>query len=110
MKKIFTVLVLIAATLTAEGQELNTLRNKIDSLDNQLVEILAERMKVCRDVGEYKIQHDLPVLQQGRFDAILEKRSKQGEEKGMSSEFMRKLFTDIHDESCRQQEELMKKK
>ena len=87
---------------------LGQLRDKIDSLDNQLVEILAERMNVCREVGIYKIKHGMPVLQQGRFDAILEKRSQQGEEKGMSAEFMKKVFTDIHDESCRQQEELMK--
>ena len=94
-------------TSAASAQTLDSLRTKIDSLDNQLVEILAERMKVCREVGEYKIRKGMPVLQQGRFDAILEKRSKQGAEKGMSPEFMKAVFTDIHDESCRQQEELL---
>ena len=43
--------------------DLSTLRNKIDEIDGEILELFIERMDVCRQVGEYKKTHDLPVLQ-----------------------------------------------
>ena len=104
--------IITAAPLRALAQDngagLAPYRAKIDSLDDALVKLLAERMKVCREVGEYKLAHDMPVVQADRFNAILEKRSRQGAENGMEPEFIKKVFTNIHDESCRQQDELLK--
>ena len=94
-------------TMSAQDNNLKNLRDEIDSLDNALIDLLDKRMKVCREVGMYKKEHNVPVLQNDRFHEILEKRTRQGEERGMDGEFIRKIFCNIHEESCRQQEELI---
>lgn len=86
--------------------ELNEKRKLIDELDNNLMDILARRMEICRQIGEYKKCHNMTVLQSGRYDEILNKRGFQGEKMGMSADFAKKIFETIHDESIRQQIEL----
>ena len=106
----FITIIITLCTMSASAQErdLSVLRNEIDSLDDALINLLDQRMKVCREVGLYKQTHDMPVLQSDRFSQILEKRSKQGVERGMDADFIRKVFNNIHDESCRQQDVLMR--
>ena len=96
-------------TMSAQDSNLQILREEIDSLDNALIELLDERMKVCREVGMYKKEHNVPVVQNDRFYEILEKRTRQGEERGMDGEFIKRVFCNIHEESCRQQNELINK-
>ena len=96
-------------TMSAQDNNLQILREEIDSLDNALIELLDERMKVCREVGMYKKEHNIPVVQNDRFYEILEKRTRQGEERGMDGEFIKRVFCNIHEESCRQQKELINK-
>ena len=95
-------------TTNAQQRDLNVMRAEIDSLDDALVRLLGRRMEVCREIGEYKKEHKMGVVQADRFNAILEKRSKQGEEEGMDGDFIKRVFNEIHDESCRQQEIISK--
>lgn len=88
--------------------ELTELRQQIDSLDDQLMVMLAERMRVCREVGRYKKEHGMEALQSSRFNEILEKRTSQGAQTGLSEDFVRNVFEEIHKESLRQQEEILK--
>ena len=109
MKKLLTVIFLFCCMATsAQERDLKVLRAEIDSLDDALINLLDERMKVCREVGLYKLEHNLPVVQNNRFKEILEKRGRQGEERGMQRKFIKRVFCNIHDESCRQQDELIK--
>ena len=90
-------------------ESIQQLRKQIDTLDNQLMELLAKRMEVCREIGRYKKEHNMTVLQTGRYNEILEKRGVQGSLTGMSPEFVAKVFENIHEESVRQQIEIVNK-
>ena len=83
------------------------MRKDIDALDNQLMEILAKRMDICREIGRYKKEHNMTIRQASRYKEILEKRGVQGALSGMSPTFVAKVFESIHEESVRQQIELI---
>ena len=86
-----------------ESSPLTEYREEIDSLDSQLIEILAQRMEVSRLIGRFKQQNNIPVIQPGRFDSIMTSRLRQAHDAGMSEEFMRAILSAIHEESVRMQ-------
>ena len=90
-------------------EDLQQLRKQIDELDNQLMELLAKRMRVCREIGQYKKEHNMTVLQANRYSEILSKRGAQGALLGMAPEFAAHVFESIHEESVRQQIEIVNK-
>ena len=102
---ILSLLVVRDETVTTEG--ITQLRHQIDELDNQLMERLAKRMRVCREIGQYKKEHNMTVLQAARYNEILEKRGAQGALCGMDADFVAKVFEGIHQESVRQQIEII---
>lgn len=102
---ILSLLVIREEKVTTEG--IHALRKQIDELDNQLIELLAKRMRVCREIGQYKKEHNMTVLQTSRYNEILDKRGAQGVLCGMSSEFIRSVFEEVHEESVRQQIEII---
>ncbi len=100
-------LVIREQTITTES--LNELRAQIDKLDDQLLEVLVRRMRVSRDIGQYKKEHDMPILQAQRYEELLARRAAQAVELGMDREFMRTVLQAIHEESVRQQMEVLGK-
>lgn len=90
-------------------ENLASLRQQIDQLDDQLLELLAKRMRVSTEIGLFKKANNMSVLQSGRYDEILTKRIKQGVELGMSEEFIQIILEAIHEESVRTQLELINK-
>lgn len=88
-------------------ESLEALRKQIDEIDNQLLELLARRMRVCREIGTYKKEHNLTVVQTARYSEILEKRGAQASLCGMSDSFIRDVFEHIHEESVAQQIEIL---
>ena len=101
---ILSLLVIRDEKVTTES--IMQLRSQIDELDNQLIDLLSKRMRVCREIGQYKKEHNMTVRQASRYNEILEKRGAQGALCGMSAEFVTKVFESIHEESVRQQIEL----
>ena len=69
---ILSLLVIRNEKVTTEG--IHELRKQIDELDNQLMDLLAKRMRVCREIGQYKKEHNMTVLQPARYGEILDKR------------------------------------
>ena len=104
---ILSLLVIRDETVTTEG--IVQLRKQIDEIDNQLMEMLSKRMRVCREIGYYKKEHNMTVLQTSRYNEILDKRGAQGALCGMAPEFVAKVFENIHEESVRQQIEIINK-
>ena len=104
---ILSLLIIRDENVTTEG--IAQMRKKIDEIDNQLMDLLAKRMDVCREIGKYKKEHNMTVLQANRYNEILEKRGVQGALTGMSPEFVAKVFESIHEESVRQQIEIVNK-
>lgn len=90
-------------------ESLDTLRKQIDTIDNDILELLAKRMRVSREIGTYKKEHSMTVVQTQRYSEILSKRGAQGALCGMSAEFVKAVFEAIHEESVRQQVEIMNK-
>ncbi len=102
---ILSLLVVRDETQTTESILL--LRKQIDEMDNALLELLAKRMRVCREIGQYKKEHNLTVFQAGRYNEILEKRGAQASLCGINPENVAKIFELIHEESVRQQLEII---
>ncbi len=100
---------LVIRRVTQSTESLETLRRQIDEIDNSLIELLAKRMRLSREIGLYKREHSMTVVQTVRYSEILDKRGAQGVLCGMSGDFMRTVFEAIHEESVRQQIELMNK-
>ncbi|MGN0214803.1 MAG: bifunctional 3-deoxy-7-phosphoheptulonate synthase/chorismate mutase type II [Muribaculaceae bacterium] len=102
---ILNTLVIRETTQTTEN--LTLLRQQIDQIDNELLEILNKRMRVSREIGQYKKEHSMPVVQATRYDTILNNRVKLAVEMGMSADFMKEVLEAIHGESVRQQIEVL---
>lgn len=94
---------LICRENKVQTENIDTLRRKIDDIDVRIIEQLAKRMEVCREVGLYKKKHNISVLQTNRYNEILKKRTKQGSMCGLNSEFVQSIFKRIHEESVLQQ-------
>lgn len=100
---------LVIRKVTESTESLDALRRQIDEIDNSIIEVLAKRMRVSREIGQYKREHDMTVVQTNRYTEILYKRGAQGVLCGMSADFVKTIFENIHEESVRQQIEVMNK-
>ncbi len=82
---------------------LRELRREIDRLDGELLDILARRMAVAREIGMYKRCNSIPVVQPERYGEVMESRVDKGVSLGLGREFLNTLLSCIHEESVRQQ-------
>ncbi|AKA35667.1 bifunctional 3-deoxy-7-phosphoheptulonate synthase/chorismate mutase type II [Flagellimonas lutaonensis] len=87
--------------------QLANLRAQIDVLDNQLIELLGKRMKVSDGIGELKKKRNVAVLQTNRWNSILGNMILEGEQRGLSEEFVLRMFKAIHQESINHQEKII---
>lgn len=90
--------------------ELDKFRNKVDLLDSQLLELLAERFEVINNIGAYKMEHNLAVYQPDRWHDVMDSRIKAGIQKNLTEKFMKSLLFAIHEESVKKQEAQLKEK
>lgn len=82
---------------------IEALRSRIDVIDETLLSALASRMEVSRQIGQYKKEHNIAIIQASRWDSILEKMIAEGAKLGISAECISAVFNAIHDESVRAQ-------
>lgn len=87
--------------------ELERLRQKIDNLDRELLEVLAARMAVVEKLGEYKRDNNVAVFQVDRWKEVHKSRQDQGQKLNLYSELVDEMFKLIHMESIRKQTEVM---
>ncbi|MBL4710751.1 MAG: bifunctional 3-deoxy-7-phosphoheptulonate synthase/chorismate mutase type II [Flavobacteriales bacterium] len=83
--------------------QLDFLREKIDRIDDQVVELMATRMNISEEIGSYKKENQVTVLQIQRWQEILQRSLKSGEALNLSPKFITSLYNAIHDESIRKQ-------
>ncbi len=88
---------------------LEELRNRIDSIDHQLIGLLASRMRISEEMGEWKCRNGVTVFQLERWLEILESRTQHGISEGLDNEFTGRVIRIIHEESIRCQDEVMKR-
>jgi chorismate mutase len=90
--------------------KLAVLRNKIDQIDDQIFQKLGERMKIVAQIGEYKRDNNVTILQVSRWDEILQKRTAFGSVLNLEKDFTAKVLELIHSESIRKQTSIMNTK
>ena len=95
-------------TEVAYKSSLDSLRAKINVVDNQLVDLLGKRMKVADKIGALKKEKNVAVLQSTRWNEILGNMILEGESRGLSQEFVLRMFKAIHQESINHQEKIIK--
>lgn len=88
-------------------RSIEQLRAKIDVFDDNLLYILAQRMEVSRQIGEYKKANNIAILQTARWDEILSKMVEKGAEQGLEAQFVTAFFTAIHDASVAAQNKIL---
>lgn len=82
---------------------LEKLRQQINQLDDELMLLLSERMKVAEKIGQYKKENNITILQTRRWNEILERACKKGDKMGLSREFVTKYLDAVHMESINRQ-------
>ena len=88
-------------------EHIDQLRAKIDIIDESLLYALGSRMKISRQIGEYKRSNNIAILQTSRWDAILAKVVETGAEYGLPEKFIKDVFNAIHEASVEVQNEII---
>lgn len=89
---------------------LDQVRNKIDSIDQQIFELLANRMKLVEQIGEYKRDRNVTIIQLRRWESILQSRIECGKKLGLDEEYIKSLLQLVHKESIKKQAEIIRGK
>lgn len=98
---------LVLRDTNTSTENLSLLRKQIDQINDELLELLAKRMRVTREIGQYKKEHKMPVVQQTRYNDLMERLVKNGEELGLKENFVKSILSAIHEESVNQQLEIV---
>lgn len=83
------------------------MRSQINQLDDELLQLLGQRMKVADKIGQYKKDNNITILQTNRWNAILERAFAKGDVLGLSKEFVTRYFDAVHMESINHQNKVM---
>ena len=86
---------------------LEKLRQQINHLDDELIQLLGQRMKIADKIGEFKRNNNITILQTNRWNEILQRAFKQGGKVGLSKEFITKYLDAVHMESINHQNKIM---
>jgi len=86
---------------------LEMLRNRIDAIDNELLELLSSRVEIVKEIGKYKKENNVTALQVSRWSQLMENRVKVGSGLNLDDTFVKILFQLIHEDSVRMQTEIM---
>lgn len=96
------------STNDIEFQEsLENIRHRIDEIDDELMHLLGNRMKLAEKIGEYKKKNNIAILQTSRWNEIVEKAIVKGKLFGLSEGFVSSILQAIHQESINHQAEVM---
>lgn len=91
-------------------ENIDQLRAKIDIIDENILYALGSRMNVSRQIGEYKKENNIAILQTSRWDKVLSKVVEKGKDYGLTEKFLKDVFTAIHEASVEVQNEIISKK
>lgn len=100
---------LIIRTSIDSSERLGELRREMDEIDERLLDLISKRMEISREIGRFKVEHNMPVLQPVRYDYLVSRRVAQARELMVNEDFIRVVLEAIHEESVRQQLEVFGK-
>jgi chorismate mutase len=87
--------------------QLDVLRNRIDSIDSEMLELLSSRVKIVAQIGKYKRENNVTALQMNRWTELMKNRVATGKSMDLNETFIKILFQLIHEDSVRMQTEIM---
>jgi chorismate mutase len=87
--------------------ELKVWRRRIDAIDDQIVDLLAQRFGICREVAAFKHRHEIAVRQPDRIKEVCTRCTTRAEARGVSGEFIARLYDLLIEETCRTEEGLI---
>lgn len=96
--------------MQTDTNPLRPFRTDIDTIDEKIIRLLGQRYAICRKVGNFKKENDIPMMQSGRVDAVKERCAALGAEHGVDPDFVRELYSLIIEESCRIEDEIIGKR
>lgn len=96
-------------TASSSTESLSQLRDSIDRIDIELLELLGKRMALAREIGRYKREHSMSVVQSGRYNDLMQNRVDDAARLDLSADFVSNILSAIHEESVRQQVEICSK-
>ena len=82
-------------------KDLTELRKEIDAVDEQLLLLISRRVGIAREIGQWKREHDEPIIQAQRYQEVLNHYLELGTAKGLSEDLIRTVFEALHKESVR---------
>lgn len=108
LRLLMSQLILRKASIQEEGLDFIELqRKKIAEIDDQLFELMKQRMQIAREVGDYKRENNITILQTEHWKKVIEQRLAKAEELELSIDFLRSVLDAIHQESIRHQTKVM---
>nr|WP_320118215.1 chorismate mutase [uncultured Marinifilum sp.] len=93
-----------------EIDQLEKYRDQIDSIDTQLIQLLSQRMNIIEEIGEYKFENNMTILQLKQWEKVRERGVELGNSLGISEKFITQLLRMIHKEAILKQNEVMNRK
>lgn len=99
---------IIPMNIGGANETLTKIRNKIDVIDDEILALLARRQEYSNEVGNFKKKNNITVLQNNRYNEILARLIAQGNNNGLDEAFIKKIWGEIHQESIRKQNEIIK--
>lgn len=91
----------------SEKNGLEPYRARLDGLDDEIARLLGERFEVCREIARYKREHEIPMMQPHRVEAVRERYLARGREAKLPAEFAADLFELLIAATCKEEDELM---
>ena len=89
------------------SEHLQALRGQLNEVDEAIIDRLAQRMAICREVAKVKLEHGIAMMQLDRVDLVKERSARRGAELGLDAEFVREVYERIIREACRVEDEVM---
>ncbi|MEN7551816.1 chorismate mutase [Rapidithrix thailandica] len=86
---------------------IDLMRSQIDQFDSEILTLLSSRMEVAKNIGKYKKENNVTILQPERWNQILQSSIEKGQNKGLSEEFIEKYLKAVHQESINHQNVVM---
>ena len=80
---------------------LDTFRRQLDRLDDQIVELISQRLAVCENVARFKKAEQIPMMQPHRVDVVKQRAADKAKARGVDEQFIKRLYTLMIDEACR---------
>jgi chorismate mutase len=88
--------------------KLEQLREKIDEMDHELIDVIRSRMDIVKEIGHYKKENNVAIFQLDRWNEIIQSRGKWGKDANLNSDFIEEIYKLIHAESIKNQTDISK--